>query len=354
MIGGALAPGLHQQAEPLEITPVPWNKGREQGQTFRIGRHLHQDTSSFRYGCQETGLVSDKPLGRYFRYLAGRGQDKRSAIRCLQFRCIGIHIEGAEHGIGQTGLRAGYKAAGADIAVIAFGKIPVIGSNDGIPEPRLNPLPGPLTDTGAAGIGQHRGPDGLKTGQLSIPLDGGTHLLGTWGQQDRNLQFQTFRCYLLGHGGQTPHILVGGIGAGSNQGIGHVGRIVTLSNMLFHGRNRGGKIRRMGTHQMRFQGGKINLNDLIIVFLRIRQDLSIGLQEMQVFIGKVCRLTPPTGMELGGHMRVIGKGRGGRAQLGAHIADGGLAGAGKGGGARSEIFKDPVGASGTGEHTQDL
>ena len=72
----------------------------------------------------------------------------------------------------------GYKSMRAGQSVIAFGKIAVEGSDDGIFSVRVIDMTCPLTYTGTAGICQHNTTDRVKGFQESVFFDGMPHLLG--------------------------------------------------------------------------------------------------------------------------------------------------------------------------------
>ena len=71
-------------------------------------------------------------------------------------------------------------------------------------------------------------------------------------------------------------------------------------------------------------------------------------------VGGVGDGLPPGGLEVGGHVRVVGEERRGGADLGAHVADGALAGGRDGVGAGAEVLDDGAGAALHGEDLGDL
>ena len=90
--------------------------------------------------------------------------------------------------------------------------------------------------------------------------------------------------------------------------------------------------------------------------IRVGQDLLVGAEVVGHRVGRVDDLLPSGGLQVAGHGVVVGEQRRGGADLGPHVADGGLAGAGDGVGAGTEVLDDGAGAALDGEdlgHLED-
>ena len=100
---------------------------------------------------------------------------------------------------------------------------------------------------------------------------------------------------------------------------------------------------------MGFQGGQVNLDDLVVELLGLLLDLGVGLEQVLVLFSDGDQVLASGGAQVGGHAVVIGEHVAGGAQLGAHVADRALAGGGNRGRAGAEVLDDGVGSAGHGE-----
>ncbi len=101
---------------------------------------------------------------------------------------------------------------------------------------------------------------------------------------------------------------------------------------------------------MGFEGGKIDLDDLVVESSGVLFDLRVGAKERGLGVSEACQPGSPGSLQVGGHAPVVGKDRGGGTQLRSHVADGGLAGGRQAFGAGPEVLDDLVGAALDGEH----
>jgi hypothetical protein len=106
--------------------------------------------------------------------------------------------------------------------------------------------------------------------------------------------------------------------------------------------------------QVRGERVEVDADDLVVVALRVRQDLVVGPQERRVLRGEVGDLLALGRLEVASHRLVVGEQRGGRADLGTHVADGALAGGGDGLGTGAEVLDDRARAALDREDLGDL
>src|ERR1700710_1942202 len=97
------------------------------------------------------------------------------------------------------------------------------------------------------------------------------------------------------------------------------------------------------------QGVEIDLDDPVEEAGGVGEDLLVGPEVGGDLVGGVGEIAAAGGFEVAGDRLVVGEHRGGGADLGAHVADGGLAGGADGLGAGTEVLDDGAGASGDGE-----
>ncbi len=99
---------------------------------------------------------------------------------------------------------------------------------------------------------------------------------------------------------------------------------------------------------------EVDLDDLVEVARRVGDDLVVGAQVVGDRVGGVGDGGAAGGLRGRRHAGVVGEQRGGGADLGAHVADGGLAGGGDAVGAGAEVLDDGAGAALHGEDAGDL
>src|ERR1700754_82250 len=158
MIGRTFSLGFYQQFQGFQIGSFPSGEWFEELQTGRVG--FYSDLYAFTVFCRGlvAGIIYGKAFGRQF-YSCRFVEHYVFALFVLQFVLEGV--ESKVSGDGESGhdLGAGDKSVRAGKSVVAFGKVPVEGSDDRVLTVRVIDVTGPLTDTGSAGVGEHDATD---------------------------------------------------------------------------------------------------------------------------------------------------------------------------------------------------
>ena len=94
--------------------------------------------------------------------------------------------------------------------------------------------------------------------------------------------------------------------------------------------------------------------DAVEEALGVVLDLGVDAEVLGVGVGEVGERLAPGRLQVRGRAGVVGEQRAGGADLGAHVADGGLAGGGDRLGAGAEVLDDRAGAALHGEDAGDL
>ena len=97
-----------------------------------------------------------------------------------------------------------------------------------------------------------------------------------------------------------------------------------------------------GPDDVGLEDREVDLDDPVEVWRGVADDLSIRGHEGRVGVGEVGEVAAAGGAEVAFHALVVWEHGGGRAELGAHVGDGGLAGAANGGCAGAEVLDDGV------------
>ena len=140
-------------------------------------------------------------------------------------------------------------------------------------------------------------------------------------------------------------VLVRGVGAAADQGRPQFHGIALGGRLGAQGRGGPGQVRGVGPHHLGDEGGEVHLQHLVEEPPGILLHLRIGGQLGPVGLGQVGQVAPAGAPQVVGHAAVEREDRGGGAQLGAHVGDGGLAGAADAGHPGAEVLQDLVGAA---------
>lgn len=103
------------------------------------------------------------------------------------------------------------------VGVVSTGEVSVVRSDDGVGFTLLDVLSVPLTDTRTTGVGENDTADGLEGVNETVSSDSSSDLLGTGGDGELGLGDKTVSLSLLGDGGGSGHVLVGRVGARTDQ-----------------------------------------------------------------------------------------------------------------------------------------
>ena len=240
------------------------------------------------------------------------------------------------------------------IAVGALREIAVEARDDGVRTLVVVGLALPLADAGAAGVGHHGRARLAKRVQDAVALGRRADLRAARDDEQLCLRLQARIQRGARHGGRPGEVLVGGIGAGADQAHLHLVREMLPRLAVLHLAERAGRVRRVGTVDIRFELRQIDLQDLVIILLGMGHHGVVRAQLGAERGGHRGHFAAAGGHQVLGDVHAEGEDGTGGAHFGAHIADGSLAGAGEILRAGAEIFDDGVGAALDGQHPGEL
>ena len=337
VVGRALARGLDQERKADEVLAVP---GREGLQTLdALAGRVDLGLRASRYGSLIARDAGGEALGR----------ELVDARRANAFR----QREAAAKSERSCRLRRHDESVRIWIAVSPLREIAVEGGDDGIRLAflLLRHLALPLADAGAAGVGHNHGTCLAQHRQQAVAFGRGLDGLAARVDYDLCLRLQA-RCKRFArHRGGRRQVLVRRIGTGAYQADFYLLGKTLLRHACRHLRQRTGGVGRKGAVDVRLQLGEVDLDHPVVILLGMREDLVVRTQVLLVHHGHRGHRRTARGLEIGDHLGVEGEDGASSADFSAHIADGGLACAGNGLGALSEVFYDGVGTAFDGQDT---
>ncbi len=253
VVGGALALGLEEQRQLLEVATVPGGERLEQLEALAVGSYHHLDAGALLGRGDEAGFTGLEALGRQLI------PDRLGQPDAVHRAGPGVEVERAGQGEGHHRLGGGDEGEGVGAAVVALGEVAVVRRDDGVGGGRVDVVPLPLADAGAAGVGQDGGSDGLEVGQQPVPLDGGPHSLGAWRDQELGLDPQPGSGGLPGDRGGAGDVLVGGVGAAADERRGNLERPAVPLGRRPHLGHRVSQVRRVRAVDERGEAVEVDL-----------------------------------------------------------------------------------------------
>ena len=142
-----------------------------------------------------------------------------------------------------------------------------------------------------------------------------SYLLGTWGDGETGLAGHAAVGDLLGDGGGTAHILVGGVGAGADQTVLDLSGPVVLGGGLA---DLGGEVVEIGGEwavDTRLELVQVDVNVLIVLGAGVRGE------DRHVLVSQVANGGAASRVEVLLHAVVVGEDGGGGTDLGTHVAN---------------------------------
>ena len=143
------------------------------------------------------------------------------------------------------------------VSVVTASKVPVVRSDDGVSLALPDVLPIPLTDTRTTGVGKYETTRSLESTNLTITLNGSANLFRTRRDSELALDLETVLSSLLSDGCRAGHILVGRVGAGTNEGDLEFLRPAVLLDFFGKFGDGGGKVGGEGTIDVRLELGQV-------------------------------------------------------------------------------------------------
>lgn len=190
VIGGALALDLDQNGHVLRILLVPWLEGLQELQTIalRIDGNVDGHTIFWR-GLE--GVLAWVVTGRGELESRGLGELERLSVRTDQLVLGGVKSEITRKGHSGDQVWGSDECVRGRVGVVATSEVAVVRSDDRVLLAFLDIATIPLTDAGAASVGQDDTAGILKDANLAITFDGGTDLFGARGDGELGLDLQT-------------------------------------------------------------------------------------------------------------------------------------------------------------------
>ena len=218
---------------------------------------------------------------------------------------------------------------GIRVSVGPFRKIAVEGSDNTVACKRIVGLAFPLPDARSAGIGHNQRTGPFQSVYESVPLSSGIYSF-TARIYDK-LGFWTFALgkIIFRHRGSPRKVLIGRIGAGPYECHLHILRITGFLQSLPHPAHRAGSIRSERSVDIRFQLGKIDFDQTVIVVFRMCNHLCISTQIGRAGICKGGHFASVCGLEIVPHLAVIREDRASSPHFRSHIANSGFSSAGE-------------------------
>lgn len=172
----------------------------------------------------------------------------------------------------------------------------------------------PLTNARSASVGKDHATEVLEGLELTITLNGGANLLGTGSDGEEGFGLDAVVESVLGDGGGTAHVLVGGVGARADKTDLEVLRPAVGLDGLFELADWGGKIGSEGTVDVGLELGEVDLDELVVLGALVLAELS-GIRA-----GEVTNLGTLGGCEVVVHAVVEGEEGGGGTNFSTHVA----------------------------------
>ena len=353
VVGGALAGGLHQHPQAGEVLPVPRGERLERLEAVRTLADRDVHTGAVGGRRDEPGLARvEAALGQL---VGGRclEQDLGAVVAHDRFTRE-VDVEATRERHGDHGLRRPDERERSGVAVVALREVAVERRDDRVHLARLDVVALPLTDARAAGVREHGRADRLEVGEEAVALDGGAHLLRTRRDEERGLHAQAPGRGLPGEVRGPTDVLVGGVRAGTDEGRRDGLGVTLLGDRLAHLGDRTVEVGGVRTDEVRHERVEVDLDDAVVVALGVGVDLGVVAQRGHVRLGERGDAVTTGGPQVRGHLVVELEQRARGTDLGAHVADRGLAGGGDARCTGTEVLDDRARAALHREDAGDL
>ena len=195
VVRGALALGLDEKRQFDEVLAVPGGEGFEQPDAFGVGAYLDFDLFIGRKDAAFHFLY--KALLRQFFALRGL-QLIVGTVGRLKGALQGIEGEVARNRHRHHDFGRGEEGVRLLAAVVAAGEVAVEGFDDGVRFRGVADRALPLTDAGAAGVGEHRGVQLFKVLENTVALEGFINPDAARHHKERGLEFNALFDDLFG------------------------------------------------------------------------------------------------------------------------------------------------------------
>ncbi|PMB71436.1 hypothetical protein BM221_001525 [Beauveria bassiana] len=351
-VGGALAGDFDEHAQAGEVRGGERGEGLEKSET--LGRGRNGDGHIGISGLGEHAEGGDARLKRRLGALftTRRRELKVAAVGRLEGVGDGVEGGGAGKGHGGDNLGGGEKVHGFRVPVVAAAKVAVVRRQDGVGRALAHAvLSLPLADTRPARIRQQHAARALKGLERAVALERRANLLAAGGDVKVGNGLEPRGGRLLEERLDTRHVLVRRIRAAANQARRErLGPLLVPDCVLELGQRRG-QVRRERAVDVRLQRRQVNRDALVILGAvvglkpesRVRRRARAGKRLQRVNVGNGLRAARRR--QVPRRRLRVGKDGRRRADLGAHVADGGHAGAAERIDAGPKILDNVAGAA---------
>src|SRR5258708_5137442 len=306
MVGRTFSFGFDQQFEPFQVDAFPGGEGGQELEALavRLDGYLYA-WSGFGWGVGARVFEGEGFGGQV--HAGGFIEHDVFSLLVLQGIFQGVEGQGACDGEGGDDLRGSHESMGACQSVVAFGKVPVEGGDDGVLTVGIVDMTGPLPDTGSAGIGQHDAADLVESLQKAVFFNGIAYQLRSGGNGEFRFCLQVLVDSLLGQGGGTADIFVRRVGTGADQGYFEAfGPVVGFYGFCEFA-DGPGQIGGERSINMGFQFIQVDLDHLVVVFFGIAVYFFIGTEVVFDAIRQGGYFFPACAFQVSRHFFVIGE-----------------------------------------------
>lgn len=267
----ALAENLDQDGEVLGRLAVPWLERLEKLETVGSGADDDVDGSTvLRWGLE--GVLAWVVATR--RKLVARGIVELEGLAIGTGEGVGQGVEGqvASEGHGGDDVGRSDEGVSGGISIVTAGEVAVVGGDDRVLLALLDVAAIPLANARSAGVGKDHTANLLERADLTIAGDGSTDLLGTGGDGELGLGFQTVLGSLTGDRSGAGHVLVGRVGARADEGDLELLRPVVLLDCLSELGDGSGQIGSEGTVDVGLKLGEVLREIRSLLETSVRQE----------------------------------------------------------------------------------
>jgi hypothetical protein len=347
VVGGALALGLDKDRSLNDVLSVPRLEGLEELESVRGGADGDRDGGSVGRRSLEGVLSGVVTLGREL---------EASGLRELELLAVGA-LEGVGQGVegevtgedhGGDKVRGSDEGVGGGVGIVSSSEVSVVRRDDRVDLALLDVLSVPLADAGSTSVGKDDTSDVLEGLDHTVTSNGGSDLLRSGGDGESGLGLESVVSGLLGNVGGSGHVLVRGVGAGTDKSDFELlgpRVLLDLGGELGDG---GGKIGGEGTVDVGLKLGEVDLDSLVVL------GSLVGSQVVGELLGVSGLGGSSGGLEVGSHSLVEGEERGGSTNLGTHVTDGSHTSAREGLDSGTVVLDDGTGSTLDSKDTGDL
>lgn len=348
VVSGGLAVTLDKNWEVLSILSVPGLERLEELETVTSWRDGNANGATLGRWCL-VGVLSWVEASALWKSVSGGSlEEELLAIRTGKLVGERVEVKASGDGHGNDEIGGSDEGVGSGVGIVTSSEVTVVGRDDGVSLTLLDVLAVPLANAGATGVGKNHAAELLKSGKLSITLNGGADLLGTGGDGEQRLGLDAVVESVTSDRGRARHILVGRVGARTDQTNLKLLRPVVGLDSLAELGDGGGQIGGEWTVDVGLELRQVDLDKLIVLGTLILPQL------LCVSTGEVSDVLALGDGKVIVHAVVEGEQRGGGTDLSTHVADGGHTGTRDTVNARAVVFDNGTSSTLDGQDSSNL